>query len=74
MNDFIVILIEILMFYMGVKSGYGSPQTLTSESKSVKKGQKGDLQALRPHLMNGVPVGRFYFSITCYDTSFSDNF
>lgn len=48
---------------MGVKSGYGSPQTLTNESTAVKKGQKGDLQALRPHLMNGVPVRRFYLNI-----------
>ncbi len=59
----IYIIIEILMFYMGIKSGYGSPQTLTDQSTYVKKGQKGDLQALRPHLMNSVPVRRFYLNI-----------
>lgn len=59
----ISILIEILVFYMGVKSGYGTPQTLADESTAIKKGQKGDLQALRPHLMNGVPVRRFHLNI-----------
>ena len=47
---------EILIFYLGVKSGYGTPQTLASESTAVQKGQQGDLQALRPHLMGGVPT------------------
>ncbi|CAF3295265.1 unnamed protein product [Rotaria sp. Silwood2] len=47
---------ETLMFYMGIKTGYGSPQTLTDQSTSVQKGQKGDLQSLRPHLMNCVPT------------------
>ncbi len=51
------------MFYMGVKSGYGSPQTLTDQSTYVKKGQKGDLQARQPHLMNVVPVRRFYLNL-----------
>jgi long-chain acyl-CoA synthetase len=45
---------------MGVKSGYSSPQTLTDQSTAIKRGQKGDLQVLRPHLMCCVPV-RFYF-------------
>ncbi|CAF3777239.1 unnamed protein product [Rotaria sordida] len=47
---------ETLMFYMGIKTGYGSPQTLTDQSTAVQKGQKGDLQSLRPHLMNCVPT------------------
>ncbi|CAF0819334.1 unnamed protein product [Adineta steineri] len=47
---------EILMFYSGIKLGYSSPQTLTDQSTSVKKGQKGDLQELRPTLMNAVPT------------------
>ena len=41
---------------MGVKSGYSSPQTLTDQSTAIKRGQKGDLQILRPHLMCCVPV------------------
>ena len=41
---------------MGVKSGYSSPQTLTDQSTAIKRGQKGDLQVLRPHLMCCVPV------------------
>lgn len=51
--------VEILVFYAGVKSGYGSPQTLTDQSTMVQKGQKGDLQALRPYIMNCVPVSPF---------------
>jgi len=48
---------EIVVFYMGVKSGYSSPQTLTDQSTAIKRGEKGDLQVLRPHLMCCVPVG-----------------
>ncbi|UJR08757.1 hypothetical protein I4U23_013014 [Adineta vaga] len=47
---------EILVFYGGVKSGYSSPQTLTDQSTMVKKGEKGDLQVLRPSIMNCVPT------------------
>jgi len=47
---------EIVIFYMGIKSGYSSPQTLTDQSTAVKRGQKGDLQVLRPHLMCCVPT------------------
>jgi long-chain acyl-CoA synthetase len=46
---------------MGVKSGYSSPQTLTDQSTAIKRGQKGDLQVLRPHLMCCVPVRKFIF-------------
>lgn len=49
--------IELVVFYMGVKSGYSSPQTLTDQSTAIKRGEKGDLQVLRPHLMTCVPVG-----------------
>ncbi len=41
---------------MGIKCGYSSPQTLTDQSTAIKRGQKGDLQVLRPHLMTCVPV------------------
>jgi hypothetical protein len=41
---------------MGIKCGYSSPQTLTDQSTAIKRGQKGDLQVLRPHLMCCVPV------------------
>lgn len=47
---------EILVFYLGVKCGYSSPQTLTDQSTAIKRGQKGDLQVLRPHLMCCVPT------------------
>ena len=52
----LVLYLEILMFFMGVKYGYSSPYTLTDQSTAVKKGQKGDLHVLRPHLMPCVPV------------------
>jgi len=41
---------------MGIKCGYSSPQTLTDQSTAIKRGQKGDLQVLRPHLMTCAPV------------------
>ncbi|CAF1351912.1 unnamed protein product [Rotaria sordida] len=47
---------EILVFYMGIKCGYSSPQTLTDQSTAIKRGEKGDLQVLRPHLMCCVPT------------------
>ncbi|CAF3504649.1 unnamed protein product [Rotaria sp. Silwood1] len=47
---------EILVFYLGIKCGYSSPQTLTDQSTAIKRGQKGDLQVLRPHLMCCVPT------------------
>jgi hypothetical protein len=43
---------------MGVKVGYSSPQTLTDQSTAIKRGEKGDLQVLRPHIMCCVPVGK----------------
>jgi len=60
---FFFIKIEILVFYLGIKSGYSSPLTLTDQSTAVKRGQKGDLQVLRPHLMTCVPVRIFNFNI-----------
>lgn len=48
--------VEILVFYMGIKCGYSSPLTLTDQSTAIKRGEKGDLQTLRPHLMTCVPV------------------
>ncbi|UJR20379.1 hypothetical protein I4U23_023510 [Adineta vaga] len=47
---------EILFYYMGIKMGYSSPQTLTDQSTAIKRGQKGDLQVLRPHIMCCVPT------------------
>ncbi|CAF1359072.1 unnamed protein product [Adineta ricciae] len=47
---------EILIYYMGVKMGYSSPQTLTDQSTAIKRGQKGDLQVLRPNIMCCVPT------------------
>jgi long-chain acyl-CoA synthetase len=41
---------------MGVKCGYSSPQTLTDQSTAIKRGQKGDIQVLRPHIMCCVPT------------------
>lgn len=47
---------EMLVFFLGIKCGYSSPQTLTDQSTAIKRGDKGDLQVLRPHLMCCVPV------------------
>ncbi|CAF1639846.1 unnamed protein product [Rotaria magnacalcarata] len=47
---------EILIYFMGIKCGYSSPQTLTDQSTAIKQGQKGDLQVLRPHIMCCVPT------------------
>ncbi|CAF3068503.1 unnamed protein product [Rotaria socialis] len=47
---------EILIFYLGIKCGYSSPQTLTDQSTAIMRGHKGDLQVLRPHLMCCVPT------------------
>jgi long-chain acyl-CoA synthetase len=41
---------------VGIKCGYSSPQTLTDQSPAIKRGQKGDFQVLRLHLMYCVPV------------------
>ncbi|CAF0875128.1 unnamed protein product, partial [Didymodactylos carnosus] len=46
---------ELLMYYSGLKCGYSSPQTLTDQSTAIKRGQKGDLQVLKPDLMSCVP-------------------
>jgi long-chain acyl-CoA synthetase len=56
LNHLYLVKLEILVYYMGVKCGYSSPQTLTDQSTAIKKGEKGDLQVLRPHLMSCVPV------------------
>ena len=69
-NEYFCICVEILVFYAGVKSGYGSPQTLTDQSTMVQKGQKGDLQALRPYIMNCVPVSPFELNNESSSTSF----
>ncbi|CAF4359140.1 unnamed protein product, partial [Rotaria magnacalcarata] len=47
---------ELLVYYSGMKCGYSSPQTLTDQSTAIKKGHKGDLQVLRPHVMSCVPA------------------
>ena len=47
---------EILIYYLGVKCGYSSPQTLTDQSTAIKQDQQGDLKVLRPHIMCCVPV------------------
>ena len=51
------------MFVLGGKCGYSSPQTLTDQSTAIKRGQQGDLQVLRPHLMCCVPVRIVLFSL-----------
>jgi hypothetical protein len=51
---------------MGIKCGYSSPQTLTDQSTSIKRGEKGDLKVLRPHLMACVPVRLFDLNILFY--------
>ena len=58
-----------------MKCGYSSPQTLTDQSTAVKRGQKGDLQVLRPHIMCCVPVSdeRHRSIGKCVDLSASDH-
>jgi long-chain acyl-CoA synthetase len=56
--------VEILIFYMGIKLGYSSPQTLTDQSTAIKRGEKGDIQILRPHIMSCVPVWRIVYLIS----------
>lgn len=48
--------LEMLMYFMGIKMGYSSPQTLTDQSTAIKSGDKGDLRVLRPSVMTCVPV------------------
>ena len=48
--------LEMLMYFMGIKMGYSSPQTLTDQSTAIKTGDKGDLRVLRPSVMTCVPV------------------
>src|SRR5271156_593528 len=58
------------MFYLGIKTGYSSPQTLTDQSTAVNRGEKGDLQVLRPHVMTCVLVRIFYLNI-CFNFNYS---
>ncbi len=51
---------------MGIKSGYSSPLTLTDQSTAIKRGKKGDLQILRPHLMTCVPVRIIFITIVYF--------
>lgn len=44
------------MIAYGASLGFGSPLTLTDKSPKIKAGSKGDLAALRPTLMAGVPL------------------
>lgn len=59
------------MYFMGIKCGYSSPQTLTDQSTAVKQGQQGDLQVLRPHIMCCVPVGTMLFFCLILNKSLS---
>ncbi|CAD5121757.1 DgyrCDS10234 [Dimorphilus gyrociliatus] len=47
---------EISLIAYGASLGFGSPLTLTDKSPKIKSGSKGDLAALRPTLMAGVPL------------------
>lgn len=47
---------ELLMIINGIRIGYSSPTTITDQSTAIKKGQKGDLNVLRPTLMAAVPA------------------
>lgn len=65
--------LEMLMYFMGIKMGYSSPQTLTDQSTAVKTGEKGDLRVLRPSVMTCVPVSEECRKILSLSSSFSDN-
>lgn len=47
---------ESVMFFTGVKIGYGSPYTMSDYSTGIVEGQKGDLRALSPTIMPAVPL------------------
>ena len=46
---------ELIMIISGIKIGYSSPHTMTDLSTAIKRGQKGDLNTLKPTLMAAVP-------------------
>lgn len=47
---------ELAYIIEGISIGYSSPQTLTDNSTSIKKGTMGDLRVLNPTLMHAVPA------------------
>jgi long-chain acyl-CoA synthetase len=47
---------ELTCCLYGVRLGYSSPQTIVDTSTAIKKGQKGDLRALKPTIMAAVPI------------------
>ncbi|ORE08701.1 hypothetical protein BCV72DRAFT_248647 [Rhizopus microsporus var. microsporus] len=52
-------LVEFIMICMGIPIGYGGMRTLMNDSVSGRDGQgkgKGDLEALKPTIMAGVPA------------------
>ncbi|KAJ2515961.1 long-chain fatty acid-CoA ligase [Coemansia sp. RSA 1939] len=47
--------VETYCVYSGIRIGYGTPRTLTETGGSLERGCVGDLRALRPAVMLGVP-------------------
>lgn len=50
------LVVELAVFNIGVRIGFGSPYTMVDTSTAIMKGQKGDLKLLRPTFMAGVPL------------------
>ncbi|KAH7638396.1 long-chain-fatty-acid-coa ligase-like protein 2 [Dermatophagoides farinae] len=50
------LMVELALFSVGIKIGYGSPHTMLDSSTAILKGQKGDLKILSPTIMAAVPL------------------
>ena len=49
-------LVQHIMFISGVEIGYSSPNTLIETGTAIRKGDKGDMNALNPSIMIAVPL------------------
>jgi long-chain acyl-CoA synthetase len=47
---------ETILFVVGIRIGYSTPNTLTDLGTAIRKGDKGDATLLRPTVMGGVPL------------------
>ena len=48
--------VELLIMSFGISIGYGHPLTLTNKSAGIKEGTLGDVVALKPNVLVGVPL------------------
>ena len=47
--------VEHIMFISGIEIGYSSPNTLLETGTAIRKGDNGDMSALKPSIMIAVP-------------------